>query len=524
MILKKRIPKDFYRLFRTRNMDAYMEFLVAIYEENNEVYAALGLTREECVSIIRETMARSGMVWQEDEGEREAEENALAVGRREHTDLTEDARRESDSTGGTGSSAAVILGRLIDWGWLNSDYDEKMNSYVISFPEYSQLYVELFRKLQSEDDSGERESILSIYSALYTFQADPEKNNGILKNALTTSRRLGQLLSNMQDGMRGYFDKLSGKKNFIGIQEVLVEEINNSDSRKYAILTTTDSFYRYKEAVKELISQILGENDLRRQKLEDRLEELRYRQECDSSQNCAVSDADAQKMEAGDREQSPALKGADRREYLRCSRAVEICGETAELICSIEREFDQIERKYNKLIEQKTIFAKRALARVRYILQEGTNENDDLIRLLNLLDKNPHREEILEELRDRMQFGAPYEVMSDGSFYQKREKSDRTFQPTVSQEEAAEDSRQLTDFVPKPLYTKKQLREFREKNTRDGRFVAGEDTVQSVEDLEKLLFLWQEETESRLKTDRILLGEEIETAEGFRFSGLEIME
>ena len=180
MILKKRIPKDFYRLFRTRNMDAYMEFLVAIYEENNEVYAALGLTREECVSIIRETMARSGMVWQEDEGEREAEENALAVGRRENTDLTEDARRESDSTGGTGSSAAVILGRLIDWGWLNSDYDEKMNSYVISFPEYSQLYVELFRKLQSEDDSGERESILSIYSALYTFQADPEKNNGIL--------------------------------------------------------------------------------------------------------------------------------------------------------------------------------------------------------------------------------------------------------------------------------------------------------------------------------------------------------
>lgn len=57
------------------------------------------------------------------------------------------------------------------------------------------------------------------------------------------------------------------RKNFIGIQKVLVEEINNSDSKKYAILTTTDSFYRYKEAVKELISQILRENDQKREQL-----------------------------------------------------------------------------------------------------------------------------------------------------------------------------------------------------------------------------------------------------------------
>ena len=47
MILKKQIPEDFYKLFRTRNMDAYMMFLAAIYEENSELYTALGLTLEE---------------------------------------------------------------------------------------------------------------------------------------------------------------------------------------------------------------------------------------------------------------------------------------------------------------------------------------------------------------------------------------------------------------------------------------------------------------------------------------------
>ena len=69
------------------------------------------------------------------------------------------------------------------------------------------------------------------------------------------------MLANMQEGMRGYFDELSKQRSFRGIQEVLVKEINNSDSKKiHAILTTTDSFYRYKEAVKELIEENSGKD------------------------------------------------------------------------------------------------------------------------------------------------------------------------------------------------------------------------------------------------------------------------
>jgi hypothetical protein len=78
-------------------------------------------------------------------------------------------------------SPSGILNTLIRWGWLKSDFDEKLNTYIISFPEYSQLFTELFQKLQTEDDSRERESILSIYSALFTYHSDTEKNNDILK-------------------------------------------------------------------------------------------------------------------------------------------------------------------------------------------------------------------------------------------------------------------------------------------------------------------------------------------------------
>ena len=66
MILKKTIPKDFYKLFRTRNMDAYMMFLVSIYDENNEVYTALGLTIEDGQAIIGELCSKMQIEWMED--------------------------------------------------------------------------------------------------------------------------------------------------------------------------------------------------------------------------------------------------------------------------------------------------------------------------------------------------------------------------------------------------------------------------------------------------------------------------
>ena len=459
MILKDRIPKEFYSLFRTKNMDAYVRIIVAIYEENNEVYASFGLTREECFAIIEDTIEDAGIVWLEDETENagfagDADDN-VDVNADDNADVNayNSTGRNADDNAGQKSSeniqqsfiynmsSSAILNRLIRWGWLLSDFDERLNTYVISFPEYSQMYAELFKRLFTDDDSRERESILSIYSALFTYYSDPEKNNDILKSALYTSKNLGQLLSNMQNGMRSYFDELSRMKDFLGIQQVLIEEINNSDSKKYAILTTSDSFYRYKEAVKELICKILNQNDDKKEQLEAALQRI-------------------------------ALGTFDRK---RLEYSLMYCEKAGRLVYRVEREFDLIERKYNKLIEQKTIFAKRALARIHYILQEGADEEDNILRFVPF---------VIE---------APENAKGD-----------------------------MADFVPKPLYTKKELGSFRSKNTKDGRFVADEHTVQSIEDLEKLLFLWQEETNERLGDDTVSLDGEITKEDGVSYSKLVI--
>lgn len=456
MILKDKIPENFYSLFRTRNIDYYMKILIGLYEENNGLYTSLGLTFGQCRQIVMEILGSQKMSWEPEMGLDSVEEFTVSEG--------------------------TIMTRLIDWGWIKKDYDEKINDYMISFPEYSQLFIELFIQLHSDENDQERESMLAIYSALYTYYQDDEKNNDILQNAFRMSKRLSLLLSNMQDGMRTYFDELSKKKNFLEIQEVLISELNNSDSKRYAILTTKDSFYRYKEAVKELVAQIVGDTDEKKRRLTRNL----------------------------------TLLEENTKEHMRHSKMLEYCEEAGKMCHQINREFFAIEQKYNRLIEQKTVFAKRALARIHYILQEGTAGEDYVLRLLAMLNKSERQEEILSAVEQRLKFSSRYFNLTDASMYTKKSEVKAEFQPAAAPEEKTAD---MLDYIPKPLYTKRELQEFRHKNMKDGKFVADKDSITSVEDLEKLMFLWNEVVGE--EQNEVLLEGEEESA-GMRFSRLVI--
>ena len=463
MKLVERIPKDLYKVFGSKYMEFYMQFLVALYEESSQSFSLLGLTERECQMIMNERLAKMTMDWSEERFDEEGELLTRA------------------------NMASVSLKHFEDWGWLRRDYDETLNSYVVSFPEYSQLFVELFQKLYSENDSKERESVLTVYSHLYTYSSDKEKNNDILKSALHTSRSLLQMLANMQEGMRGYFDELSKQRSFRGIQEVLIQEINNSDSKKYAILTTTDSFYRYKEAVKELIEENLGKNEERKISYE---------------------------MELMDAEENTP-------KYFRIYRMIEVCEDAMDMLYKISREFDAIERRYNKLIEQKTVFASRAAARIRYIMMEGAMEDDQTVALINLINGSEKSEEILEKLSEKIGFSEPYKVLTEKSLYQRRENQKTKFTPQAVQAEAGTEDG-MNEFVLKPLYTQKEIRSFREANEQNGRFTVTKDTVKSVEDLEKLFMVWQNATESADSKEQIEIAQDLENETGFRFSKLTI--
>ena len=116
-----------------------------------------------------------------------------------------------------------------------------------------------------------------------------------------------------------------------------------------------------------------------------------------------------------------------------------------------------------------------------------------------------------------------FHVITERSLFRKRDSERGSFEPqaVVREEDQRED---LDSFVLKPLYTGKEIAEFRRKNIKDGRFTVTRDTVQSIEDLEKLFFVWQDATEIAENDQEISIGEELENEEGFRFSELTIKE
>ena len=495
MNLMERLPADFFKLFTSKYTEYYIRFLAAIYEEMSLSYSVLGLTERECKNVMNEKIATESLFWEEEN----MEEDGVFLNR--------------------GNMASVCLKHFEDWGWMKQDYDETLNCYVVTFPEYSQLFIELFQKMLSENESQERESVLTVYSHLYTYRSDKEKNNEILKSALRTSKKLVQMMVNMQDGMRTYFDELSRQKDFRGIQEVLVKEINNSDSKKYAILTTTDSFYRYKEAVKELLDQILEEKEHQRLELEgERIRLLAAEQEKKNEGRLEENSADSLLHSVNEQ----PLITAETLKLRRIEHLLDLAEEAMDMIQKIERQFDAIEKRYNRLIEQKTMFASRAVARIRYILQEGNEIEDQTVALIHLLNHSEKKEEILQKLSEVIRVSRQYSAITDKSMYRIRDRKQESFDPQAVEQDSDISGENLDDFILKPLYTKEELRAFRKLHEKDGRFQVEKDSIQSMEDLEKLFFLWQEATENAESDQEISLGEDLSTEEGYTISALSL--
>ena len=113
MILKKKIPQDFYKLFRTRNREHYIQILLALYDANQKGYTAIGLTVDEASAIIREMFATTGdMEWYQDE--------------EEETDMVDGQYLlVPQAQGGVFELPSAILRKLIRWGWIKCDFDEK---------------------------------------------------------------------------------------------------------------------------------------------------------------------------------------------------------------------------------------------------------------------------------------------------------------------------------------------------------------------------------------------------------------
>lgn len=338
-----------------------------------------------------------------------------------------------------------ILNWLIKAAWLNKleDYYAQVTNIVI--PDYSAVFIEAFERLCSEELNDTQIFIQSIYAILFSLKNDLKRANiGLLKTVLVNTRRLNKSLQDMLHNMDKFFSGLLDKE-FYGelLKEHLDIYVGEIINKKYHILKTNDNFYIYKSDIKKLLRDMQSDTGF--------INTLCQRENSELKES-------------------------------------EVYG----LLESIERGFDDIERKIANIDREHMKYVKATVVRLNYLLSGEENMKGCIIKLLNHMSNDADSDEKLKEAAQRVNFSRLY-LISEKSLYRKRIKK-RSFtedlKPDEEREELSkEDILKLNKIHVK--FNKAQIEKFLYENmSGDGIVEITDKTVRTDDDFEKLILAY----------------------------------
>lgn len=222
----KKIPQEFWNIFRSTNRYIYIESLIVIYEEY--LYNDYFLTRDTGIRLLAEHFEGRIIDVSGDEDEIEADGNE--------------------------PTSMQIMNKLTGFGWLRKveDYVNFKTNLVI--PDYAATLIESFIYLNNPNDQETDIEIQNIFSNLYSFYNDKKLGIEMLGSAKQNATKLNRSLQNMLHNMDRFFESLLEKNTY---EEVLTEHlevfVETEINRKYGLLKTSDNFYKYKNDIKDLL-------------------------------------------------------------------------------------------------------------------------------------------------------------------------------------------------------------------------------------------------------------------------------
>jgi hypothetical protein len=415
-----KIPQQFWSLFKSQNRYIYMESLMLIYDEY--LYNDYFLTRESCVQLIAEYFSNRIVDISADDEE-------------EDVDLYE-------------PMAIKILNRLIRFTWLKKVEDYSSFKTNIVIPDYSSMFIEVFKRLLNPDSNDTDLYIQNVYTNIYSFYHDGKAGIELLKSAMINTTRLNRSLQDMLHNMDRFFGALLEKDNYEELlQEHLTVYVETIVNKKYSLLKTSDNFYIYKNDIKRLLRLIRED--------ENRLNSLKN------------------KMMA----EGKALEDI---EY-----------EIMEIIYGLEHGIINMEKRISHIDTEHSKYVRATVSRLEYLLSNDDSMKGNVIQLLNMLG-GEKKEEILGKTADTIQIN-DFTIVTPESLYKKRGKR-KVFEETVEVEEIIEEELSKEDILyinrNKTRYSKVQIEQFVLGKMDNGIYRSGEHPIQSDEEFELLILAY----------------------------------
>jgi hypothetical protein len=402
-----------------------METLMLIYDEY--LYNDFFLTKESCIQLISEHF-----------------QNRIV-------DITADD--EEEEIDAFEPMATKILNRLIKFSWLKKVEDYSSFKTNIILPDYSSLFIEVFKRLLNPDESETDLYIQNIYTNIYSFYHDSKAGLELLRSAMVNTTRLNRSLQDMLHNMDRFFSTLLEKENYEALlAEHLMVYVETIVNKKYSLLKTSDNFYIYKNDIKKMLRLI--------QEDEGRIGILMQKMSMEGKSN-----------EEADKELSELIYGLEHG------------------IINMEKRISHIDTEHSK-------YVRATVSRLEYLLNNEDNVKGNIIRLLNLLGGEPldkeNKDEILRQTSAAMQLN-DLTVITPDSLYKKRGKN-KVFEETVEAMEEVEGELTKNEILmvnrSKNRYSKEQIESFVLDRMEGEIFSTKENPVKNVEEFELLILAY----------------------------------
>jgi len=418
MNIFEKIPENFFSVLVSKNKNLYIDALFTIHNTFKE---EMRVSKENLVARLINSL-----------------ESSL-----DSIDFSEESLDDTPINNSSGK-AHWLLGRLKATGWIDEEMEQDSFEKYITFPDYSIKFMNLLYSIMMDERPEYTSYVFSTYSALKVAKLEPDKTYEAINTASINTENLSTELIALYNSLGSYHKRLQNKHD---INEVAKEHFlgykEYSDEIIYP-LVTRDSIPRYKGPIKEMLYDIISDQELLNTVSVSEVNKKKYNDKLEAEQDIVR----------------------------KISRVID--------------KYESIDDKMYEIENKNNDYVRASVRRMNYLLSNDKEQKGKLIKILKN-SKNPKVTDMMEEELNITK----NEYLTSESLYIRTKKEDKTIEkssPLEKIELSIDALRDLSKSMDNK-YSKKAVEEFMELQFGEKSYISSEDiSINNSKDFVLLIF------------------------------------
>ena len=410
-----KIPENFFSILASPKKELYVEALFVLGEAYKQ---EMSIPKENIISRLINNLEEE--ISQEDFSEEE-----------------EIAELKDNNI----SSKAYFLLRKLKWaGWIEFELQRDSFEEYIILPEYSIKFINLLYSIMQENEVEYNSYVFATYSSLKLASIEKNETYNAINTAYNNTIQLVNELKTVYNSLGRFHRKMCNQDNINDIvKEHFFEYKEYSDEMIFPRFTR-DSVPRYKAPIREMLNNILADEELLEKTINVASKSRKYKTR-DEAENDLLN---------------------------KIRTVIEV--------------YENIDLTMNQIEQKNTDYVRASVKRIQYLL---TSDKELKGKLVNIL-KNSKKEQVLEKMEEKIGLLRQEYVSKDSIYIRNSNDKKKQGKSLELKEEKELDVKSLYEFAKslENLYSNKKITEFMKQNFKDKPFInSSEVKLETTEDL-----------------------------------------